>query len=231
LQGACGDITQVNNLDPNVFPGPEDWCRLVGGRIGAEAVKVLLTAARGPLGPVDVRREVLNIRRRVPSPEHVKKALELVQQPPAKVGPVEWAFAKETVLLDARLAKEPVAPVEVEAIQVGPVVFVSNPAEYFVQLGLEIKAKSPFPFTFPVELANDCVGYVPTEEAFGPHGGGYETRLTAFSNLEITAGTKIAEAGLRLARQMKPGLVPAPAKAPAFRGKPWGYGDVPPEKD
>ena len=81
LQGACGDITQVNNQNPFVKPAGEDWCRLVGGRIGAEAVKVLLTMARGPMGPVDVRREMLEIRRRVPSPEHVKKALEMVQQP------------------------------------------------------------------------------------------------------------------------------------------------------
>ncbi len=171
------------------------------------------------------------IKRRVPSPEHVKKALELVQQPIGKVDPTEWTFAKETVLLDAKLAKEPVAPVEVQAVQVGPAVFITNPAEYFVQLGLEIKAKSPFPFTFPVELANDCVGYVPTEEAFGPHGGGYETRLTSYSNLEITAGSRIAEAGLELARQMTPGVVPAATKAPPFRGQPWPYGDIPPQKD
>jgi hypothetical protein len=161
----------------------------------------------------------------------VKKALELVQQPIEKVGATEWTFAKEIVLLDAKLSKEPVAPVEIQAIQVGPAVFITNPAEYFVQLGLEIKAKSPFPFTFPVELANDCVGYVPTEEAFGPHGGGYETRLTSYSNLEITAGERIAEAGLELARQMKPGVTPAATKAPPFRGKPWEYGNVPPEKD
>ena len=43
LQGACGDITQVNNLNPSVQPAGEDWSRLVGGRVGAEAVKVLLS--------------------------------------------------------------------------------------------------------------------------------------------------------------------------------------------
>jgi len=54
----------------------------------------------------------------------------------------------------------PEAEVEVQAIQVGPVVLVSNPSEYFVQYGLEIKKGSKFPFTFPVELANGCTGYV-----------------------------------------------------------------------
>ncbi len=199
--------------------------------VGAEAVKVLLTMARGPMGPVDVKRKVLDIHRRVPSPEHVKKALELVQQPVEKVGPTEWTFAKDTILLDAKLAKEPVAQVEVQAIQVGPAAFISNPVELFVRLGLDIKAKSPFLFTFPVELANDCLGYVPTEGAFGPHGGGYETRLTSYSNLEITAGTKIVEAGVELARQMKPGIVPEPRRAPPFQGQPWDYGNVPPERE
>ena len=231
LQGSCGDVTQVNNLDPNVFPGPEDWSRLVGGRIGAEVVKVLVSMSRGTLGPVDVKSKTLEIKRRVPNSERLKKALELVQQPIEKVGPTAWTFAKEIILVDAKAAKEPVVPVEVQAIQVGPVVFLGNPAELFVQLGLEIKIKSPFKFTFPVGLANDYVAYVSTEEAFGPHGGGYETRLTAYTNLEVTAGTKIVVASVELARQMKPGVLSEPPKAPPFHGQPWDYGNVLPEKD
>jgi hypothetical protein len=116
---------------------------------------------------------------------------------------------------------------EVQVIQVGPVAFVSNPAEYFVQYGLDIKKGSPFPFTFPCELANGCAGYVPTEEAFGPHGGGYETRLTSYSNLEITAGKQFRDVGIELTQSMKPGPVPERAKAP-FAGRAWSYGNVPP---
>jgi hypothetical protein len=78
-------------------------------------------------------------------------------------------------------------------------------------------------------LANGCIGYVPTEEALGQHGGGYETRLTAYSNLEPTAGRQIVDTSLELARDLKPGAVPAPTPAAPFKGQPWSYGNVPPE--
>src|SRR5207302_4341492 len=132
---------------------------------------------------------------RPPAPERVKACLALVQQDRSKADATEWTFAKEVVLLDALIRKEPAVEVEVQALQVGPAVFVTTPAEYFCRYGLEIKAATGFPFTFPVSLANGCGGYVPTEDAFGPHGGGYETRLTSYSNLEITAGTQMRDAG------------------------------------
>ena len=231
LNGASADVTQVNNQNRYRHPAPEQWAQLVGGKVGAEALKVLFTLEPGfgALTPIGAKLEVLKINRRPPDPEKVKKALEIVKQDPKKTDHALWTFAKETVLLDALLQKEPICDVEIQAVQVGPAVFITTPAEYFVEFGLQQKARSGYPFTFPVSLANDCVGYVPTEEAFGPKGGGYETRLTSYSNLEITAGSKMREAGVALAKQFKPGEVPTPPLAPTFKGSAWTYGDVPPE--
>lgn len=232
LNGASGDITQVDNRSPSKYPDGERWAQLVGGKVGAEALKVLLTMEPGSLTPVEARTRILTIPRRAPSPERVKAALALVERKPGSgIDPTTLTFAKETVLLDALIRKSPTVEVEVQAVQVGPAVFVTTPAEYFCRFGLEIKAASGFPYTFPVSLANGCVGYVPTEDAFGPHGGGYETRLTSYSNLEITAGSQMRDAGIELARRLRPGVVPSAPRRPVFRGEPWSYGNVPPERE
>ena len=228
LQGACGDVTQVDNLSPYANPTGKQYAQLVGGRVGAEAVKVLLSAHAGTEAPLAAGSTVLHIRRRTPTPARVKRCHELAQKDPKEAGVTEWTFAKEILMLDALIAREPAAEVEVQAIQVGPVVCITNAAELFCQFGLDLKARSPFPLTFPVELANGCVGYVPTEEALGPHGGGYETRLTSYSNLDLTAGRQMVQAGLKLAARMKPGKIPEPPKASPFT-EAWSYGNVPPE--
>jgi hypothetical protein len=225
--GACGDVTQVDNQNPYQHRSGERWAEFVGGRIGAEAVRVLLSMEPGELTPLATRTKILQLKRRVPSPERVQRCEEIVKQGPEKVGHTDWVFAREILQLDALVAKQPVVDVEVQAVQVGPAVFLTTPAEYFCAFGLQQKARSKFPFTFPVSLANGCVGYVPTEEALGPSGGGYETRLTSYSNLELTAGRQMMEAGIALAGQLQPGPVPVP---PAARpGQPWNYGNLPPE--
>jgi neutral ceramidase len=231
LQGACGDVTQVNNLDPASNPDGDASAQFVGGRVGAEALKVLLgmSQTRTAEVPLNASQRTWSIPRRKPAAERVKAALELVAKPEKEAG-ADWVWAKETMLLDALIAKWPTVEVEVQSVQVGPVVCLSVPAEYFCQLGLEMKRGSGFPLTFPVELANGSVGYVPTEEAFGSNGGGYETRLTSYSNLEITAGSRMRDAAIALARAMKPVPLPTRPVAPAFKA-PWSYGNVGPQRE
>ncbi|MCX8107273.1 MAG: hypothetical protein N3G20_00555, partial [Verrucomicrobiae bacterium] len=62
---------------------------------------------------------------------------------------------------------------EVQVIAVGgELAWVGLPGEVFVELGLAIKKRSPFPNTFVVELANDNIGYVPDRRSYAE--GNYE---------------------------------------------------------
>jgi neutral ceramidase len=244
LQGAAGNVTQVDNLSSYEYPKNTQWAEFVGGRVGAEAVKVLLTMVPGSLAPLSAQSVMLEIKRRVPSAEHVHEAHQILEQETDATGPASAAdqtkriFAKETVLLEFLVKQNPVVPVEIQTIQVGPVVFVSNPAELFCRAGLEIKAGSHFEQTAIVSYANGAVGYVPDAEALGPHGGGYETRLTSYTNLEISASAQIVKASIDLISRMQPGTLPVPQKAPPFRGEStdfganlWSFGDVPAQLD
>jgi len=63
-------------------------------------------------------------------------------------------------------------PAEVQALRVGEMVLISLPGEIFVEIGLAIKRRVPFPCTMPVSVANGCIGYIGTREAYPQ--GGYE---------------------------------------------------------
>lgn len=229
LQGDCGDITQVDNLDPFAPKHSDYYGQLIGGCVGAEALKVLFRAERSA-GPFTVESlgKTWRIPRRIPDPAKVQRAIAATKKSPKEVGTTEWTFAKEIVLLDALLKKERDVEVEVQVMQIGPAAFFSTPAEYFVEFGLEFRKKCGFPMAFPLELTNGCVGYVPTEEAMGPNGGGYETRLTSYSNLEISAGRQMLDAALELARKLTPTPMPTGPKAGEWK-EGWTYGNLPPE--
>jgi hypothetical protein len=67
-----------------------------------------------------------------------------------------------------------------------------------VEQGLEIKEQSPFPNTLILGMANDYVGYVPTERAFAE--GGYEVKTARTSQLTPLAGEiVVGEAAVLLA--------------------------------
>jgi len=65
--------------------------------------------------------------------------------------------------------------------------------------------------------------------AFSPQGGGDETRITAYSNLEVTTGSQIRDAAIELAQKWTPDEVPTHPKRLPLTGQPWTYGNVPPQ--
>ncbi len=233
LNGACGDITQVNNLSLRTPESGEVRAREVGARVGAEAVKVLVSSPPGELHILAKAQKRLRIPRRKPSPESIERCRKLVEHGLKKgeTRSTEWTFAKERLVLDFLVRKQPRVPVEVQALQVGPALFLANPSEFFCRLGLDIKAGAAFPFTYVVELANGGVGYVPTPEALDPKtGGGYETVLTSYSNLVPDAGPRIVAACLDLAAGMTPEAPPREEQTEPS-SEVWGYGRLGPELD
>lgn len=63
-------------------------------------------------------------------------------------------------------------PVEIQAIRIGEAAIVAIPGELFTEIGLAIKATSPFPTTLVSAYSNGVYFYIPTKAAFDQ--GGYE---------------------------------------------------------
>ena len=90
--------------------------------------------------------------------------------------------------------------VEVQVIALGDdVAFVSLPGEIFVELGLAIKAASPFKHTQIIELANGSIGYVPNRSAYPE--GNYEV---VSARCAAGSGEKLVEAAVRMLKELKP---------------------------
>jgi hypothetical protein len=80
-------------------------------------------------------------------------------------------FRKQRAVIAPKQGEEQTTWVQVMCI--GDVAIVGVPAEFFTVLGIDIKRRSPFRYTYIAELANDWVGYLPDCEAFDL--GGYQT--------------------------------------------------------
>ena len=68
-------------------------------------------------------------------------------------------YAREAVLLDAYPDK---VPLKLQAHRIGGLTIAAIPCEVFVEIGLELKEKSPLQPAFTIELANGYNGYLPT---------------------------------------------------------------------
>ncbi|MDA0723638.1 MAG: hypothetical protein O3A82_16870 [Verrucomicrobia bacterium] len=113
-------------------------------------------------------------------------------------------YAFEQIVLHKRQQTE----IVLQALRIGDMTITTTPNETYALTGLKLKAKSPFPKTMVIELANGGDGYIPPPEQHFL--GGYNTWAARSAGLEVQAEPKITEACLRLLEEVsaKPRRVP-----------------------
>ncbi len=117
--------------------------------------------------------------------------------------PVQRQIEMMYPLESRHLSRRPSGPLrtEIQGLRLGDAAFVGLPGEAFVELGLDIKARSPFPVTAVVGIANDEVGYLPTEAGFAE--GGYETQTCRWSQVAVGAGELLADRAVQILQELK----------------------------
>ena len=189
--GATGNINHINIFNPHQKRGFYEAERL--GIILAKKTLSIIPKGRAiSVEELKIEREEIKLPlRKIPRSE-IEKARKLVEERKTKKislidGLSEEVYAEQVLAL-SKIGRESLSS-EIQVVSLGDIALVSIPGELFVEYGLEIKKKSPFPHTFIIGYANDYVGYIPTLEAFQE--GGYEVRLGLASKLDPKAGEMI----------------------------------------
>ena len=208
--GTSGDI---NNID---FTGGQkrlpDYARmeLVAREAAAEVSRAMQGIAYRDSVPLRIVQRELTLQTRRPTPALMNWAKGILARPEGAASrfPRERIYAERTL----RMARMPPRiDVPLQALRIGDLAVVTIPFEAFVEIGLELKAKSPFPDTFTISLANGAYGYLPTPAHHEL--GGYETWLGT-NQVEVQAAPRIVAALLEMLERLRTDKSPRHIEGP-----------------
>ncbi len=197
--GTSGDINNVNFA--KAVPGkqgPYEQAQLVADSVARTAFEAHQNVAHQNWVPLAMAQKEIELGVRLPSEEDVARASAILAKAKKPVlSGLNEVYAHETVLL----AKyPPKVKALVQAVRIGDLGIASSPCETFVEIGLQIKKKSPFKGTFTIELANGYNGYLPTPQQHA--WGGYETWRARSSYLEVNASETVTATILDLLKEV-----------------------------
>jgi neutral ceramidase len=196
LTNACsGSTTSTDVHGPRVQHPPYVKMQWVADIVAAEAYRTWRRVDFQDWVELGARQEELELGVRLPSSADVTSARNILaaSSSTGQYKELRQIYARETVILSETYSKTVKTPVQ--AVRIGSLGIATFPGEAFAELGLEVKAASPFKPTMLIELANDYRGYIPTVEAH--EHGGYETWRAKSSYLEKGAAPKMVAAALR----------------------------------
>jgi hypothetical protein len=176
--GASGDINNIPFLVTRPPREPFEQIRIVAQKAADTAwlAHRKIERHRPDLRLGMLQREIV-LRYLRPTDEQVAEAKEVlaVKDPGAIARLPQRAQNYARSVVRAAERKEDTLTVQLQAIRIGDLAVCGIPFETFVQIGLELKDRSPFSQTMVIGLANGRHGYLPTPEHHRL--GGYETWL------------------------------------------------------
>ena len=171
--GTCGNINHLDVHWAGAQTSPQEATRL--GTILAAAVFKAYPRLQ-PLtntGALRVRSEVVKLPLPSFTPAELEQARFDVRTAKDNTRDGFMKLVRAHRILDTAAREGQPQEVEMQVIALGrDVAWVSWPGEIFVELGLSVKAGSPFAHTYNVELANGAIGYIPNKSAYPE--GNYE---------------------------------------------------------
>lgn len=188
--GTCGNLNHINVKWGKPQRGVEEAFRLATIMAGA-VFKATMDLKPTRETTLRVRSQMLQLPPFPTTGQDVEQALEVIKRG-AKAPTQEQAQAYK--IIDAAERKGQPWEAEVQVITLGhELAWVALPGEIFVELGLSIKAASPFAQTQIAELANGNLGYVPNLSAYPE--GAYEVLST---RLAQGSGEMMAAAAIKM---------------------------------
>jgi hypothetical protein len=197
--GTSGNINNVNNKGGRLSLPPYSRMQQVANIIAAEAYKTYQNIKYQDWISLSSVQKEITLSVRLPDKKEIERAKEIIANAKSPImDSREEIYARETMLLKD-FPKQ--LPLILQAFRLGDLAITAVPCEVFVEIGLEIKEKSPFKPTFTTSLANGYYGYLPTPEHHKL--GGYETWRARSSYLEVDASNKVTETLFELLNKLK----------------------------
>jgi len=186
--GTSGDINNIDFYRNRGPRAPFEQIRVVAGKTADAAYRALQKIDDYDESPiVAMKQRNVTIHYRKPKQEDIDRAIELMKLSPKERNEINsrTSSVAQNTLRFSEPEMTKTEDVIIQAIRIGDQAIVSMPFEVLVEIGMEIKEKSPFPRTLIIELANGGYGYLPP-----PHQhklGGYETWLGTSRFVEDTS--------------------------------------------
>lgn len=195
--GTCGNLNQIDVAWkwPNGGPSEQNRIATLLGAAVFQAYKDLKPVSSPSL---QVRSVVVEVAPPLVNPEELEQAKQTIATTKDDHGTNFMRLVRAYRALDVAAREGRPHRVEVQAIALGSeAAWVGLPGEVFVELGLALKKRSPFPQTFVVELANENLGYIPDRRSYAE--GNYEPES---ARCAAGSGERLVEAAVELLAEL-----------------------------